>query len=192
LSIKFPITLCLLLAASTISMRAQDHVSPPRADVAISFIGARSLKASTSQDFWMEGGSAELGINLWRGIGVVLDGTGLQTSSIGSSGVPLVLTTVTVGPRYRWHAEHRYSVYGQALIGEASGSDSVFPSTSGATSNASSFAFQADAGLDYKLSRNFSIRAVNVGYLRTKLPNGTNNIQDTLRLGAGLVFRFGR
>jgi outer membrane immunogenic protein len=192
LSIKFPITLCLLLTASTISMRAQDHVAAPRADVAVSFIAARSLKASTSQDFWMEGGSAELGINLWRGIGVVLDGTGLQTGSIGSSGVPLVLTTVTIGPRYRWHAEHRYSIYGQALIGEASGSNSVFPTLSGATSNASSFALQLDGGLDYKLSQFFSIRALNVGYLRTTLPNGTNNVQNTLRLGAGLVFRFGR
>ncbi len=192
MSIKLPITLCLLLTAFTISMRAQDRVSPPRADIAVSFIGARSLKASTSQAFWMEGGSAELGINLWRGIGVVLDGTGLQTGSIGSSGVPLVLTTVTVGPRYRWHAEHRYSIYGQALIGEASGSDSVFPSPSGATSNASSFALQLDGGFDYKLSRNFALRALNVGYLRTTLPNGANNIQNTLRLGAGLVFRFGR
>jgi opacity protein-like surface antigen len=138
----------------------------------------------------LEGGSAELGLNLWHGVGPVANLTGGHTGSIGSSGVPLTLVTTTFGPRYRWQAGKRVSIYGEGLFGLASGSDSVFPVPLGAESSATSFAWQVSGGVDYRLSSRFAVRALDIGYLHTALPNATGNVQHILRVSAGLVVRF--
>jgi outer membrane immunogenic protein len=184
------IVLCILLLAGTGLAQAQS-THGPSGDLAVTFISQRSLKADTGQNFWMEGGSAELGFNLLHGLGLAVGYTGTHTNSIGSSGVPLTLSVIALGPRYRWHADHRLSVYGESLFGYANGSDSAFPAASGSVSTASSFAFQLNGGLDYRLSPRVAVRALDMGYLRTTLPNATDNVQNTIRLGAGLVFRFG-
>jgi hypothetical protein len=181
------IALCMLLLTGATALRAQQ---PRSADLALTYISQRSLRANSGQNFWMEGGSAELGFNLWRGWGPAADFTGSYTSSIGSSGVPLVLTTATFGPRYRWHAAKRVSAYGQALFGVASGSNSVFPTPSGTESSARSFALQLSGGMDCRLSEHIAVRVIDLGYLHTALSNGNNNVQNILRLGTGAVFRF--
>ena len=116
---------------------------------------------------------------------------GLRALQHGSVVVlPLSLVTVTFGPRYRWHANHALSVYGEALVGQANGFRSVFPGISGATNASNSLAMQFGGGIDLRVKQHFAIRALDAAYVRTELPNGTDNIQNTLRLGAGLVFRF--
>jgi hypothetical protein len=140
----------------------------------------------------MEGGSIELGTNAWRGLGIAANVSGMHTSAIGSSTIPLSLVTVTFGPRYRWHANHRISIYGEGLVGEANGFNSLFPVLIGAQTHADGFAAQVGGGLDYDLSPHIAIRAVEAAWQHTQLPNGTNNVQNGLRLGAGLVLHFGR
>ncbi|HEY5330099.1 MAG TPA: outer membrane beta-barrel protein [Acidobacteriaceae bacterium] len=181
------IALCMLLATGTSSLWAQ---GPSRVDLGITFTSQRSLRANTGQNFWMEGGSAQLGFNLRGGLGFAADFTGSHTASIGSSGVPLVLTATTVGPRYRWRAAKKVSFYGEGLFGFAHGSDSLFPTNSGTNPSASSFAWQLGGGLDWRVSHHFSVRMIDAGYLRTTLPNNSNNVQNLLRLGAGAVLRF--
>ena len=185
--------ICMLLLTSTGLLRAQ--ATSPRSpalngDLAVTYVTERSLKAGTSDTFWMEGGSAELAFNLIHGVGVAADYTSAHASSIGNSGVPLTLTVITFGPRYRWRVDKRVSVYGEGLVGVASGSNSVFPSVSGATSNANSWAWQAGGGLDFRVASHLAIRALDIGYVHTGLPNATNNAQNILRLGAGLALRF--
>jgi opacity protein-like surface antigen len=190
---SFRMAICMLLLTSTGLLRAQASGSRSSAlngDLAVTYITERSIKAGTSDTFWMQGGSAELGFNLIHGIGVAGDYTGTHASSIGNSGVPLTLTVITFGPRYRWHAEKRISIYGEGLIGVASGSNSVFPGVSGATSNANNWAWQAGGGFDFRVTRHLALRALDIGYLHTELPNATNNAQNILRLGAGLALRF--
>ena len=184
------IVFCILLLAATGLAHGQ-AAQRPSGDFAATFISQRSLNAETGQNFWMEGGSAEFGVNFSHGWGVAADYTGTHTGAVGSSNVPLTLSVVTFGPRYRWHANHRFSVYGEGLLGIAHGSDSVFPTVVNSVPSANSFALQVDGGLDYQLTHHFAVRALDVGYLRTTLPNATNNEQNTLRLGAGIVFRFG-
>jgi hypothetical protein len=159
-------------------------------DLAVTYIGQRSLEASSSQNFWSQGGSIELGVNAWRGLGIAADVTGTHAGSIGSSGIPLSIVTATFGPRYRWHAQKKLSLYGEALLGEANGFRSLFPSSSGAQSSANSMALQIGGGIDYKISTHLAVRALDAGWLRTQLPNSTTNVQNSLRLGAGVVLRF--
>ena len=50
----------------------------------------------------------------------------------------------------------------------------------------------AGGGIDFKVSRQISVRPVQAEYFMTKIPDGLNNRQNNLRLGAGVVFRLGR
>jgi len=186
LSLQTHVVLALLLFAP-IRLYAQNG----RIDVGVTYIAQRSLQVNTDQNFWMQGGSIELGADAWKGLGIAADVTGTHTGSIGNGGVPLSLVTTTFGPRYRWHSEKKISLYGQTLIGIANAFDSVFANPAGADSSASSFALQIGGGVDYRVSGHFAIRALDAGWLRTQLPNSANNTQNTLRLGAGIVVGFG-
>jgi hypothetical protein len=98
--------------------------------------------------------------------------------------------TITFGPRYRWHPDRRLSLYGQGLIGEANGFSGIFPTTTGSQPEANGLAAQVGGGVDYRLSDRFAIRILDAGWSRSQLPNSTDNVQNTLRLGAGIVLRF--
>ncbi len=50
----------------------------------------------------------------------------------------------------------------------------------------------AGGGIDYKVFGHVSLRPVQAEYFMTKLPDGLNNRQGNLRLGAGIVVRLGR
>jgi peptidoglycan-associated lipoprotein len=193
-SIKMPnlfrlsrIAIALLLFVS-IGVHAQNS----QIDVGVTYIAQRSLQVNTEQNFWLQGGSIELGADVWKGWGVAADVTGGHTDSVGTGGVPLSLVTATFGPRYRWKPAGKISLYGQALVGEANGFDSVFPSPGGVQSSTNSLALQIGGGVDYRISGRIAIRALDAGWLRTQLPNSVDNVQNTLRLGAGMVVRFGR
>jgi hypothetical protein len=185
---SFRVTLCMFLLWTGL-LRAQTP-QPTRLDLSVTYAGEHSLKANTSQNFWLQGGSIELGANVWRGWGIAADVTGTHAGSIGTSGVPLSLVTVTFGPRYRWHADRRLSLIGQGLIGEVNGFQSIFPGTTGSQSGANGLATQVGGGADYRLSNRFAIRMLDASWSRTQLPNSTDNVQNTLCLGAGLVLRF--
>jgi hypothetical protein len=45
-------------------------------------------------------------------------------------------------------------------------------------------------GVNVALRHRLALRAFEADWLRTQLPDGTTNVQNNLRLGAGLVFRF--
>lgn len=47
----------------------------------------------------------------------------------------------------------------------------------------------AGGGLDIPISRHIAIRPIEADYLLTRLPNGGNNVENNLRLSAGLVIR---
>lgn len=162
-------------------------------DVAVTYTAQHSLKAATNQGFWTQGGSVELSVPVFHGFGPALNVTGSHANSIGTSGVPISFLTFTVGPRYRMNVSSRISVYGEALVGVARGLQSQFPVAGQLTPNtrASSFALQTGGGVDYQFSRTFVLRPLTIAYVRTQLPNGTNNTQNSLQLGTGLSVRFG-
>jgi Outer membrane protein beta-barrel domain len=189
LSISFRFVPCILLVASSALMKAQEP-QPATLDLAVTYIEGRSLKANTSQNFWTQGGSIELGANVGNGWGIAANITGTHAGSIGASGLPLSQVTTTFGPRYRWHADRRLSLYGEGLIGEVNGFRSIFPTSGGSQPDANGLATQVGGGVDYKLSGRFAIRVFDAAWLRTQLPNSTDNVQNNLCLSAGAVLRF--
>ena len=193
----------LLLTASLLApagLRAQvpypakDH---HEVDLAVNYTEQYSNLVSTPT-FWHGGGSAELSAQLRHGFGLAANVAGTQTSNAADSGVGLSLVTATFGPRYTFYhplgVERKKSlaVFGQGLLGQAWGFNSYFPTASGAIRSDNSLALQLGGGVDLGLTRHFGVRVFQADWLRTQLPNGTTNVQNTLRLGAGVVFRFGR
>lgn len=156
-------------------------------DVAITYNGTLAGMISSSR-FWMQGGGAQIEGRFYRGWGVVADIAGAHVASMNSSGVGLGLVTATFGPRYTW-SRRRYRFYAQGLAGEAWGFNSVFPNPRGAETSAGSLAVLAGGGLDVALTPHLALRALEADYLRTQLPNSTDNAQNNLRLAAGLVLR---
>jgi outer membrane protein OmpA-like peptidoglycan-associated protein len=131
--------------------------------------------------------SAAFGVNNWLSVDV--QATGQHGNDISTLGQDLTLITVAGGPKIR-HDFGRFELFGQLLLGVARGSDSYFPTGDSSTTTASSFALTTGGGLDYLISKHFSIRLFNAQYLRSQLPNNVDNEQNELMLSAGLVYRF--
>jgi hypothetical protein len=182
----------LLGALAVSSLAAQDVPSDPqrRLEVAVMYTPLRANE-NTSDEFWMQGGAAQIHGRFWRNLGVVADVAGLHVANIGSSGVGLDMLTTTFGPRFTWSTLHlKLSIYGQGLVGEANAFNGVFPAQAGTTTSAKSLAVLVGGGASLDVRPNLAVRVMEADWLRTQLPNATTNVQNNLRLGAGIVFRF--
>jgi hypothetical protein len=83
--------------------------------------------------------------------------------------------------------------FGQLLLGAAHSSGTLVQGSNPGAANASAaFAANVGGGLDLRTSQRISIRLIEAGYLVTTFDNGTNNHQNNLRIGAGVVVRFGK
>ena len=188
------------LALGLAAAGAAAQSSRPTVEVAVTYATLHSEHV-TGTDFWTQGGAVELYAEARGGLGVVASVTGVHANSTSPQSAGLDMVTVVFGPRYTYAPRRgRLSIFGQALVGEADGFHSVFAMGSGpagnpvngTTDSANSLALQTGGGLDVRVSPHLSVRALEAEYLRTQLPNGNDNLQNNLRLAAGVVYRFGR
>jgi len=191
------IRLYVLLLLGVVTMTATSMLQAqarPEMDLAVTFSAQRSGVIG-GNSFWAQGGSAELSATVSHGFGVAMNIAGLRASNISSSGVNLTMVTTTFGPRYTWShllhpgAEKQIKLFGQALVGEAHGLDSVFPDSSGAQASASALALQVGGGVDLALTRHFALRPIQADWIRTQFPSSSTNVQNNFRLGTGFVLR---
>jgi hypothetical protein len=181
---------CVVFGFCIVAGPAAWGQAPSSLEVAITYNALRA-NIVPGDTFWMEGGSAQVHGQFWRGLGVVADIAGLHTSNENGAGKGLDMVTATFGPRYSWPlAHHRGAFFGQALVGEANGFHSVFPTATGVSSSNHGLALEVGGGINLSLSRHLGVRAFEADWLRTELPNSTTGVQNNLRLGAGLVFKF--
>jgi hypothetical protein len=183
------ITVLLLVVSSALHAQQKTY---PSLDLGVTYAGTHSIRTNGSQGFWAQGGGITLGSNLWHNLGIAADLSATHTGSVSNSGVPFSSLTVTFGPRYRWHAGHRVSVYGQGLVGEGDAFSGLFPAPGAAIPSTNSLAAKVGGGIDYSLSPRFAVRALEASWVYTQYLNGTDNQQNYLQLGAGLVLKFGR
>lgn len=163
-------------------------------DVAVTYTEQYSNLVSTPT-FWQPGGSVELSAQVYRGLGLAANVTGNHVPNAANSGIGLSIVSANFGPRYTCYrpigAENRRSVaiFGQGLIGQAWGFNSYFPIAAGVKTDYISFALQVGGGVDIGLSRHLAVRVFQADWLRTEFPNANTNVQNNLRLSAGVVFR---
>jgi peptidoglycan-associated lipoprotein len=163
----------------------------PRFDLSVGYNHVNAnAPPGVSNYFGPNGGYVSGAVHVKDWLSVAGEFTGGHASSISMLGQNLTLLTFMGGPRLSFTG-HRLVPFGQALFGGAHGSDSYFPTSTSSTSSASSWAFSTGGGLDVNLTRRFAIRAVEAQFMRTAFPNGANNAQNNLMIGAGIVIKFG-
>ena len=134
-----------------------------------------------------KGGGGQFEYNVENWLGVVGDLAGFYATSSGNGSFAGGVFTYLLGPRVNFR-RGRITPFVQALFGGAWTTDGIAKST-GPENN---FAMTAGGGIDFKVSRHVSVRPIQAEYFMTKIPDGLNNRQDNLRLGAGIVLRLGR
>jgi hypothetical protein len=199
-----PVSATLAMILGVFSLHAAGQTSPAampapatdNIDVAANFTYKVAKIASTTTNFVMPGGSLDAAYNFGGkagGLSLVGDANFEEKSSI-EPGVNLRQFSVMGGARYTFrfakYNPHGFDLYGQILGGEVFASHSLFPYPSGATTSASSGAFQAGGGANLRLTHSIALRLVGVDFVSTSLPNSTNNRQYDVRFENGVVFRF--
>ncbi len=158
-------------------------------DLAFTFNAASANQVGGSR-FWMEGASLQAHDRFYGGWGMVADIAGLHKANINSTGVGLDMVTTVFGPRYTWRPAHqRFNLYGQGLVGEVFAFNTIIPTKSAAITSDNGLAVLAGGGMNLHATPHIGLR-VEADWLRTKLANTTTNVQNSVRAGAGIVFRF--
>jgi opacity protein-like surface antigen len=193
--------LCASLFAGASALGEQASSQAPEAvvslDVAIVYSPLRANLVG-GHEFWMQGGSVQAFSQYWRGIhgefwrhlGFVADVSAVHSAHTLNARPGLDLVTAAFGPRYTW-SESRCEIFGQFLAGDSSGLNSVFPtSTDAVKASANSFAWYFGGGLNVRLSPRLALRAFEVDWLHTQMPNGVTGVQNNLRVGVGVIYKF--
>ncbi|MFZ0480585.1 MAG: outer membrane beta-barrel protein [Terriglobales bacterium] len=182
------ITLALLGAALPVA--AQDQASKfelyggyyyTRVNVNASAVGG-----GPSETFNGNGGGGQFEYNATNHIGLVADLAGFGATSTENGALVGGAFTYLFGPRVNCRLR-RITPFGQALFGGIRTTNGI-----GESASENNFALTAGGGIDFKVSRQVSVRPVQAEYFMSKIPDGLNDRQNNLRLGAGVVFRLGR
>jgi hypothetical protein len=197
----------LLLGASIVNLPAQAQQTArglglQSADLAVTYGAEAGKVAASSNSFWMQGGSIDTAVTLFRGLGLAANLSGERASDV-SPGADVNRITFVAGPRYsfnvarlteRWLGpKHPSSIFGQTLFGTVHAFNGLFPHSDGTlTSSANAFAMQVGGGINVGIARGFGVRIIEVEYLYTTLPNNGTNTQHDLRLTCGVAYHIGR
>jgi outer membrane immunogenic protein len=161
---------------------------PARMEVTLAYNALRS-DATPRGCIWMQGGKAEFRVAFSRQVGLVGEIAGVHANSINTAHEEISLVSYLFGPRLSWRV-HRFTPFTEGLIGGVHGFDATFPSSSNSTAVPDAFAMAAGGGINIDLSRHLALRPFQADYFLTTLPNAAANRQNSLRLGAGIVFKF--
>ncbi len=130
------------------------------------------------------GGQFEYNANKW--LGAVADLAGYGATSTANGALVGGAFSYLFGPRV--NCRHgKVAPFAQALFGGIRTTDGI-----GQSGPENNFAMTAGGGIDFKVSEYVSVRPVQAEYFMTRLPNGLNNRENNLRIGAGIILRFGK
>jgi outer membrane protein OmpA-like peptidoglycan-associated protein/opacity protein-like surface antigen len=136
------------------------------------------------------GGSGAFTWNLSRWVGLTEELGGLSYDrNVNGTSVHGGITSYLIGPRLNLRKFNYFIPYAEFLLGGAHAG----PPMTG-TASQSSFAIAAGGGVDIALTRNIVWRFAEIDYYMTNFTGsslGGNGRQDNLRLGTGIVLRFG-
>lgn len=184
----------LLWALGFIAMAPRPAVaqSGSLVDVGVDYNYVRSnLPAGGCGCFSLNGGGGWAAFNFTGSLGIVGEIASQHASNISSAGADLTLTSFLAGPRYTWTGGGRFAPFAEVLVGGAHAGGSLAPGSSGLPGSANAFAMTAGGGLDIGFTRHIALRAFEADYYLTRFENGTNDHQNNLRLGAGVMVRLG-
>jgi opacity protein-like surface antigen len=169
--------------------------------------------------FSMYGGDGQAIYNFNKWISAVGDFGAVNKPNVGIINAQNTTAFAYGGPRF-YYRRHRLSPFGQVLFGAAFrhvstevtaltsidtpnlpvvSPSNLFPGplavvTARLTNTENAFSMKVGGGLDYRLSKRFSLRPVEVDYVLTRFPNlstGVRDNQSSIAASAGINFTFG-
>ena len=179
----------LLFAAIAVApaVRAQEELSKLELYGGYSYIrfniNAKVNGQPPSQAFNGNGGDGQLVYNVNTWLGVLGDVGGYWATNPNAQGAAI---PYLFGPRINFRRK-LLTPFVQVLLGGVVTSSGIVE-----TGWQNHFAMSTGGGLDFRVSKHVSIRPLQAEYFMTRLPNGLNNRENNLRIGAGIVLRLGR
>ena len=122
-----------------------------------------------------------------RCVGIKADFSGAYATDNTASAQPFNVRnyTYTFGPVFSAGTDKRFNPFGEFLFGGYHETLAGYPNSN------SSFAMLAGGGVDLKVARHFSVRAVEVDWLYTRPPSAAVFLKaNSVRIAAGVVYRF--
>ena len=169
-------------------------------DFGLTYVQERSkFVGSASTDyFYLRGAKVDLSVNFWKGLGASVTGAGLAVTNLRGD-IDIQHIQFLVGPRYTFNLGHitdaAWNRHGGAFVegkvGYTIAPSGLYPSNGIEQTHASSLTYEGGAGINLTVYHRFDLRLVEGGLVRTQLPNGGNNIQNTLWVGSGINFHIG-
>ena len=186
----FAFVLLLGLFATARPVKAQEQTSKLEAYGGYYYarfnVNASAAGGAPSETFNGNGGGGQLEYNANNWLGVVGDMAGYGATATTNGALVGGAFTYLFGPRVNFR-RGKVTPFAQTLFGGSLTTDGI-----GHSGYENNFAMTAGGGIDFKVSRHVSVRPVQAEYFMTKIPDGLNNRQDNLRIGAGIVIRLGR
>lgn len=179
---------------------ASSACSQRSTDFSLSYTQERAAFVGAAADryFYLRGATADVGYTFFRGIGLAVSGTGLAATNLRGS-IDIHHVQALVGPRYTYnwghitntHTSRKGSAFVDGKIGYTLATAGQYPYDDVLDQRASSLTYQGGGGLNLHMYHRFDLRLIEIHYVRTQLPNGGSNTQNTLRLASGINFHFG-
>lgn len=169
--------------------RAQSLASQRVASIPVSvrFVATQARETVGTSRFFLMGGAADAAVPILPRFSAAVEVAGTTTARAPGTTRGLSTITLLAGPRFT-QPVRRASVSVQTLFGAVRGFDADFVTGANRADTSTAFAFAAGGFVDVPLTRTLSLRAVQLDYLQTQLPNGADNRQGGFRVGAGVVF----
>jgi opacity protein-like surface antigen len=149
-------------------------------------VNASDASGNPAETFNGNGGGVQLEYNANNWLGVVGEMAGYGATATTNGALVGGAFTYLAGPRVNFR-HGKVTPFVQSLFGG-------IWSTAGIGNSASenNFAMTAGGGVDIKVSKHVSVRPIQAEYFMTRIPNGLNDRQDNLRIGAGIVVRLSK
>lgn len=138
--------------------------------------------------FFLTGGAADVAFRLTPTLSAVMEVSGQTVAHVNGTTRGLSTITLLAGPRYTVPMR-RVSIAGQALFGAVHGFDAAFTAGPSHNDTSTNFGMALGGFAEINLTQHLALRAAQVDYVQTNLPNGADNRQRNIRLGAGLTLR---
>jgi opacity protein-like surface antigen len=186
----FAIVLALGLFVVARPLKAQEQASKLEAYGGYYYarfnVNASATGGTPSETFNGNGGGVQLEYNANNWLGVVGDMAGYGATATTNGALVGGAFTYLFGPRVNFR-HGKVTPFAQTLFGGIWTTNGI-----GNSESENNFAMTAGGGIDFKVSRHVSVRPIQAEYFMTKIPDGLNNRQNNLRVGAGIVVRLGR
>jgi outer membrane immunogenic protein len=181
----------LLLAGASAALAQQDTYN---GDAAAAYHWVRA-NAGPGQCgcFGMNGGGLSGSWNFRGSWSAVVDISAENTSSAPPVNNSLTLVSYLAGVRYKipqpWlEGNHKPQPFAQIILGAAHAGGGV----AGVADGSYRFATRIGGGIDFPLSAHFAVRIIQIDYYLTTFTNASNDHQNNLLVGAGIVYHWSR